>query len=135
MPIKRKDLPRRFLEVVVKTRGTRASSFANDYLRMPQWIYSKEAKPPRNYQQDIPVFWYILTNQKRGYLEKISAAEAEGEKTRRDHEEVKKDASDEEQRQTPWLDKYEQQLVDALNKRVVTLEDLWRCLIGPKELA
>lgn len=132
--IERESLTERFLEVIEKTRGTRASSFANDYLELPSWVIKKGIDPPPGYEADIPVYWFILTGQDVGYDEKIEGAIAEGAQTqtaRGDFE--KNDATDEEKKQGRWLDRYEAQLVDTLRKSPLTLDDLWTCLTGPAD--
>ncbi len=71
----------RFLEVVEKTGHTRANSFADDYLRVPKWVYDHTVRRPEAYQIEIPLFWYVLTGKDNGFSEKTKLSEEERERT------------------------------------------------------
>ncbi|HKY43643.1 MAG TPA: ATP-binding protein, partial [Pyrinomonadaceae bacterium] len=133
--IERKSLARRFLEVVAHTRGTRANSFAEDYLRLPDWVITRRVDPPDSYEAEIPVYWYILTGKDVGYDDKIRAAISEGQRSQTDRANFEEnDATKEEKKQSAWLDRYEKQLIETLKKESdISLDDLWACLVGPTE--
>lgn len=59
----RKGIPRRYIEVVEMTSHTHASRLAEDYYRMPKWVYEHTLSRPENYQEEIPFFWYVITGK------------------------------------------------------------------------
>jgi hypothetical protein len=133
VPLGNGSRPKQFLTVVEKTRNTRASSFAQDYLRVPSWVVDKDGKfPAGHFAQEIPLFWYVLTGETAGYTEKIKLAVEEGIRADRDQEKFCEDgASEDERTESEWLTTYEGQ-VTKLNKRnSFTFDDVWLAFARP----
>jgi hypothetical protein len=137
LPARNGAMPRQFLAVVEKTRNTRASSFAQDYLRLPGWVVEKDSKCPEgDLAQEIPLFWYVLTGKNVGYSEKIKLAIDEG--LRSDQEQIKfykECATPDEKDESDWLQRYEAQLTQLSKRRAFTLNDVWLSLAEPTKSA
>jgi hypothetical protein len=126
------ELLTRFLEVVEMTGGTRARSFADEYLRVPKWVYDHSQPLPAAYKNEITLFWYILSAEREGFDEKVMLAAEEKARTLDEIETFKKEsASVGEQKEIKWLRDYEGQLKPKGNEKTISLEDLWRKLFGP----
>ena len=125
-------LAARFLQIVKMTGNIRASSFSDDYLRLPNWVYDHTRIRPEAYENEIPLFWYILTGEKKGYDEKTKLLDEERNKTLNEHNTFIKEASPEEQEESKWLREYESQLGSAGKATSFSLEDLWARLQGPE---
>lgn len=135
-PQRNGSMPRQFLAVVEKTRNTRASSFAQDYLRVPDWVYEKDGKcPSGDFAQEIPLFWYVLTGTDVGYSEKIKLAMEEGRRADQEQEKLCADASEDERTESDWLKTYEGQVTKLSKKRSFNLDHVWLALSEPAKPA
>jgi hypothetical protein len=122
-------LPLRFMEVVEKTRDVRASSLAEDYLRLPEWVIDHESKRPDKYQEEIPCFWYILEGGDKGWKRKENLLDEERQKARKEQKEIKR--SENEEKEHAWLEHYEALLGKTLEKeRKSSTKTILSCLIG-----
>lgn len=124
-------LATRFLQIVEMTGNTRASSFADDYLRLPNWVIEHKLTRPKGYENEIPVFWYVLTGEDKGYDEKTRLLAEERMRTLEEHQTFIREASREEQEESKWLKEYESQLRSPSKEESVSLEEVWLRLVGP----
>lgn len=123
----------RFLKVVEMTKNTRASSFANEYLRLPKWVFEHNMTRPEGYENEIPLFWYVLTGEKgKGYLDKTNLLAEEQARTIDEYKKFVDSASDEEQEESAWLREYEIKLASRSEGEgvSVSLEEVYEWLLG-----
>ncbi len=122
----------RFIEVVEMTSNTRASSLAEDYLRLPEWVIHHDLDRPDNYEEDITFFWYILKNKDEGYKRKKELLEEEKQKTQEEQSKASAQLSEIEVNERAWLKEYEYQLKEMLDKvKESSTKEILSCLIGP----
>lgn len=72
----------RIADLVDATRAIQTNRLAEDYFRLPNWVINHDVVRPEKYKEDIPILWFVLTGEDRGYKRKRELLEEEKRETK-----------------------------------------------------